>query len=132
MLVNLDNGRTLADNLRIASSFWSRFIGLMGRSCLTAGEGILLMVCPSIHTFFMRFPIDVAYLDCDMRVVAIREGVKPWRMLPGVPSGAHTLELPEGTLRATATSIGQKLEVSASSRRRGSAGGTDCDTSLRR
>jgi uncharacterized membrane protein (UPF0127 family) len=53
--------------------------GLLGRSGLEAGEGLLLKPCGSVHTFFMRFPIDVVFLDRELSVVAVRPEVPPWR-----------------------------------------------------
>lgn len=108
-LVDLNTGRCLATKLQVADTFVRRLAGLMGRSALADGEGLLLEGCKSIHTCFMRFPIDVAYLDRDMWVVAVRPHVKPWRFVGPVSPGEHTLELPAGTLERLGVSEGHHL-----------------------
>lgn len=105
-----DAGTTVAGHVRVAGAFGERFLGLMGRRSLEAGEGLLLVECRSVHTCFMRFPIDVAYLDRDMRVVATHNSVGPWRFLPGAPGGRNTLELAAGTLDRRGVKAGHKLE----------------------
>ena len=64
---------------RVVSSFVARFRGLMGAASLPAGQGMLFPGTRSVHTHFMRFPIDVVFLDTDGRVVSIRHGLRPWR-----------------------------------------------------
>ena len=58
----------------------SRFFGLMGRKELPAGEGLLLRPCASVHTMFMRFPVDVVFCDGDLRVLGVAAEVPKWRM----------------------------------------------------
>ena len=81
--------------VRIADSFLSRLRGLMFRRSLEPGEGLLLRNCPSIHCFFMRFPIDVIYLDKEMKVVG-KETVEPWRIGKLFRGARHVLELEKG------------------------------------
>jgi uncharacterized protein len=64
---------------RLASSFLARLRGLMGVAALPAGTGVLFPRTSSVHTHFMRFPIDVVFLDAELRVVAIRSALRPWR-----------------------------------------------------
>ena len=89
------NEQCLVPQLEIADSFARRFIGLMGRRSMGAGEGLLLKQCGSIHTCFMRFPIDVIYLSHAYTVLD-SETVKPWRAGKLVKGAAHVLELPKG------------------------------------
>src|SRR5688572_18871189 len=90
---NETKGRQLAAEVRLARSLWSRFWGLMGRRPLPDGQGLLLRPCTSVHTFFMRFPIDVIFLDRTNTVVKIIPSMKPWRAALG-GRGAHSaLEL---------------------------------------
>ena len=65
---------------RIAAGFWSRFVGLMGKRSLKPGEGLLIYPCSSVHTFSMRMPIDVVYVDKDNRVVGVDRDLRPWRI----------------------------------------------------
>jgi len=87
--------RMLCERCTIADRPHSRLRGLLGRSELPAGEGLLLRPSPSIHTWFMRFPIDVLFLDRDLRVLAVRPQVRPWRMA-GQKGARAVLELAAG------------------------------------
>lgn len=89
-------GRPLATRVAVANSFFTRFRGLMLRKTLAPGEGLLLKNCSAIHCCFMRFPIDVLYLDNEMRVVG-KETVSPWRLGSVFPGAKHVLELKAGT-----------------------------------
>ncbi|GAC1327439.1 MAG: DUF192 domain-containing protein [Candidatus Dormibacteria bacterium] len=88
----------LVAELEIASTSWSRFVGLMGRASLPAGHGLWIEPCNSIHMFFMRFAIDVLFLDREGRVKKVMLGLKPWRVSPIVFGARTTVELPAGTL----------------------------------
>ncbi len=110
-LVDLNTGQVLVGSLRVADTFGSRFVGLMGRKDPPDGEALLLKYCASVHTCFMRFPIDVAFLDRDMWVVAIYPEVKPWRMVTAVEHGLHTLEIAAGALEAHGVKVGHRLQV---------------------
>ena len=97
-LLEAGSGRVVAENLERADSSWSRFVGLMGRPGLEAGRGLWLEPCNSIHMFFMRFPIDVLFLDRQRRVKKVMLGLKPWRVSPIVFGARTVVELPAGTL----------------------------------
>ena len=97
----------LADSVRVADSFWTRFRGLMLQKELPAGEGLLLTDCPAIHCCFMRFPIDAVYLDKNMTVLA-KETVNPWHLGRRVPGTVHVLELDKG--KAEGLGPGMNLE----------------------
>jgi len=62
----------------VARSFLSRAVGLIGRKGLPPGEGLLILRCNAIHTFFMRFPIDATFLDSQDRVVRVVRDIRPW------------------------------------------------------
>jgi uncharacterized membrane protein (UPF0127 family) len=74
-----ENGNVVCDRCTLARDTYSRMVGLLGRAGLAEGEGILLQPAGSIHTFFMRFPIDAVFLDREQRVVRVAAGLKPWR-----------------------------------------------------
>lgn len=85
----------------------------MGKSRLDPGHALLIKPCSSIHTFFMRFPIDVVFVDKASRVVKIAENVKPWRLLLG-GKGAHAVvELANGALAGTDLKVGDHLDLAA-------------------
>jgi uncharacterized membrane protein (UPF0127 family) len=85
----------IAEEVAVARGVWSRFWGLMGRGRLPEGHGLLLAPCGSVHTFFMRFPIDVIFLDRESVVVKIVHSMKPWRTALG-GGGKDALELNAG------------------------------------
>jgi uncharacterized membrane protein (UPF0127 family) len=88
----------LVPDLEIARSSWSRFVGLMGRGELPVGGGLWIEPCNSIHMFFMRFAIDVLFLDRAGRVKRVMLRLRPWRVSPIVFGARTTVELPAGTL----------------------------------
>lgn len=88
--------RLLAGRVQVADSFGPRLLGLMFRRRLDAQEGLLLRPCNSVHTFFMRFPIDVVYLDRDGQVLRVTPAMAPWRVGPLVRGAKQVLELPAG------------------------------------
>jgi len=94
----LDDGRPLAGRVERADTFLARFRGWMLRRPPGPGEAILLAPCDSIHTCFMRFPIDILFLDPEGRVVRRFDGVAPWKYVPPVAGAASVLELPAGAL----------------------------------
>lgn len=88
----------------------SRSKGLLGRASMDADEGLWIVPCPMIHTFFMRFSIDVVFLDRNMRARRVLEGLKPWRLSPWVFSAHSVLELAGGSLKGR-VSVGDQLEI---------------------
>lgn len=90
-----EEGELLLDQVQEADTFWTRFRGLMGKKELRPSEGLLLKNTGSIHTCFMRFPIQVVYLDEKYRVLNT-ETVLPWRIGSIVKRTKHVLELSSG------------------------------------
>ncbi len=107
-----DGGDVVCETCAVADRAWPRLKGLLGRSSLPPGEGILLSPASSIHTFFMRFPIDVVFLDRDLRVVAVREAVPPWRTA-GKRGARSTLELAAGEVRRRSLAEGDHLAIAS-------------------
>ncbi len=93
-------GNVIAQQVVFARTFYSRLKGLMGRPNLPQGEALLLDPCPQIHTCFMRFDIDVVFVDRSGQAVAVLEQIKPWRMSKFY-SGCRALELPGGSLQGS-------------------------------
>lgn len=86
--------------IRIASTFCSRFFGLMGKSALTPDTGLLLTYCASIHTMWMKFPIDLIYIDAQGTIVDTACHIKPWRLHRSKhPKSVHVLEVPAGYIK---------------------------------
>ena len=112
---NQTRGAVLGEQVRRADNPWTRFVGLMGRGTLPVGEGLHIAPCSSVHMFFMRIPLDIVYLDKDLRVVKAVSNLKPWRI--SAARGAKTvLELPIGTIARTGTAAGDQVAVEAGSR----------------
>jgi len=111
--LNRTRNAYLAIHLRLAATHWSRFRGLMATDVVRfpAGEGLWIVPCHGVHTFAMRFPIDVVYLDGDKVVVHMEENLKPWRVAPVRMRAASVLELPGQTLTSTRTAIGDEIEI---------------------
>ena len=106
---NESRGTTLAGNAQVARSFWSRLVGLMGRRELPAGSGLVVEPSGSVHTFWMRFPIDVIFVDRANRIVGLREAMPPNRPFAGAWRAYRTIELPAGTIRQSGTRKGDQL-----------------------
>jgi uncharacterized protein len=95
----------------LATSLFARARGLLGHPALAAGEGMLIKPCNSIHTFFMSFPIDAAFLDKQGKVVQLISAMGPWRISSLLLRADSVLELPTGTLVSSGTIVGDDLVI---------------------
>jgi uncharacterized protein len=111
ILVRNETRKTvLAEAADVADTSATRRTGLLKRTSLEPGEGLWIVPCESVHTFFMKFPIDLVYLDRERRVVKVRPAVPAWRM--SACFKAHSiLELPAGTAERTGTVAGDELLI---------------------
>ena len=107
---NATRGAAVAARVALADDAASRSKGLLGRASLDEDEGLWIVPCPMIHTFFMKFPIDVLFLDRGLRVVRVLEKMRPWRLYPWVFSAHSVLELKGGVLKG-AVAVGDRLEM---------------------
>ena len=106
---NKRTGEKLVARVERAGTFWARLKGLMFRKTLAQDAGLLLDPCPQIHTCFMRFAIDVVFLDRTNRVVAVIENMKPWRMSKFYTKSRRTLEVKAGVLQGRVR-VGDELD----------------------
>lgn len=106
-IVNTTRERVLAEDAWEARSFRSRLKGLLGRERLSKGEGVYIRPCSSIHSFFMKFRFDAAFVDGEGKVLHVIRGMKPWRISKIVPGAAGVVELPAGVLEGT--EVGHRL-----------------------
>jgi uncharacterized membrane protein (UPF0127 family) len=109
-ILNISGWETVCERAVVADRPLRRMRGLLGRSSIEAGEGMLLRPAPSIHTAFMRFPIDVLFLDADLRVLSVVHDLAPWR------AAAHrkarsVLELAAGEIARRGIEPGNQLLV---------------------
>lgn len=98
----------------VADNPWARLVGLMGKRSLPEGFGLLLRNESAIHTFGMRIPIDVVYLDRSGTILRVAKAMPPARFGPLVRGARDVLELPAGTLVRSHSRIGDKLELKLS------------------
>lgn len=110
-VVNETTGTVLADRALYAATFFRRLVGLLGRRELPPGAGLVLVPCAAVHTLFMRFPIDVVFLDQAQRVVALINDLRPYRCPKGARTAHFTVELPAGALAASGTRVGDQLRL---------------------
>ncbi len=119
-VVDERTGETVASAIRTAEGAWGSFVGLMFKKELAAGHGLLFRPARGIHTHFMRFPIDLVFLDKDNRVTKIREAMRPWRF--DLTNAAGVIEMNAGAARAMGIQAGDQLRFEAAAVP--SAGGT--------
>jgi uncharacterized membrane protein (UPF0127 family) len=107
-IVNTTRERVLAEKAWEARSLRSRMKGLLGRDGLQEGEGLYIRPCSSIHSFFMKFRFDAAFVDGEGKVLHVIRAMKPWRISKIVPGAAGVVELPAGVLEGTL--VGDQIE----------------------
>jgi len=109
--VNVTRGVNLTTSARVAENPWTRMVGLLRDATLAEGDGLWIVPCNSIHSFFMRFEFDAVFLDKHLRVVHLVREMKPWRMSKIAFSAHSVLELPAGEISRSGTKIGDQLEM---------------------
>src|SRR5947209_17492107 len=109
---NRTRGATLASDVQLADTPRARRIGLLKHDMLSPGQGLWIYPTQAIHTFGMRFPIDVVFIDRRMRVKRVYHQLAPFRLTSLVWSAQSVLELPSGSLAGTGTAVGDELQFS--------------------
>lgn len=109
---NLTRRTILASSAELADSGQKRRKGLLGRNTLAPGEGLWILPCEAVHTFGMRFPIDLIYLDRNHHIKKVRSNVRPWR-LSACFTAHSVIELASGTIRQTQTQPGDRIEFAS-------------------
>ena len=110
-VINLSKNIMLADRVEVADTSFKRLKGLLGRRALEPGQGLIITPCNSIHTFFMRFPIDVVFLDKDYKVVAMAHSLPPARLFGSLLKAKQVIELPTGILKNTKTELKDSIKI---------------------
>ena len=108
-LMNRTRDSEIASSIELADSGAKRSKGLLGRSGLEPGTGIWIVPCEAVHTFFMRFAIDLIYLDRGHRIRKLCNSVRPWR-ISGCMRAHSVVELPAGALRLSEIQVGDLVE----------------------
>lgn len=110
-LLSKTTNKLLVPKLEIADSMSKRMKGLLGRETLASDAGLLIYDCNNIHTFFMKFAIDLVFLNDKMEVTKTVARVRPGRMVFSMLKSAHVVELSEGFLDSNPIQLGEQLHV---------------------
>lgn len=94
----------------MADSFFSRLVGLLDRKEILPGEALIITHCQQIHMFFMKFPIDVIFVDRSDIVVGLVENISPFSMSPMFLQAHRAIELPAGAISYSRTSLGDIVQ----------------------
>jgi hypothetical protein len=109
IVTNVARGTVVGETIEVAASATQKVKGLLGRECLEDGQGLLFKGAGSLHTLFMRFPIDVIYADKYGKVLKIARAVRPFKLVAAPFRCYYALELPAGAILASGTQIGDML-----------------------
>ncbi len=109
-LLNKTKNTIIVAEIRQATGFLARLVGLIGKRSLN-NSGLWIPSCNSVHTCFMRFPIDLIFVDENLNVVQTKNDVRPWRLVLPVKDADSVFELPAGTLDQNNLAIGDSLHV---------------------
>lgn len=109
-IINRGNKVVLVSELRIAQTFWQRLMGLLGTSRLAPEQGLLICPCSSVHTVGMRYPIDVLFLDKNLKVLKVISSLPAMRAVVCLKS-CMALEISGGMAAKTNTTAGDQLEI---------------------
>lgn len=107
---NRTRGTSLGDRIRVARSLVDRTAGLLRTPGPEPGEGLWIEGAPSIHMFFMKYPIDAVFVAADGRVTKVVPNLKPWRVVWWARGARDCLELPAGAAAASGIHVGDRLE----------------------
>ncbi len=110
-IINLTKNTLLADEAKIGNTFFTRLIGLLNRNSLRKGEALILIPSNCIHSLFMRFTIDVIFLDKAGKVIEALPAFKPFRLSPIYFNSHSVIELPENTLKLSQTQLGDIIKM---------------------
>ena len=109
IVTNVARGTVVGETIEVAASATQKVKGLLGRDCLEDGQGLLFKGAGSLHTLFMRFPIDVIYTDKHGKVVKLARAVRPFKLVAAPLRCHYALELPAGAILASKTQVGDHL-----------------------
>lgn len=110
-IINISKNTLLAERAEIADTFLSRLKGLLGKNLLQQGEGLIIKPCTSIHTLFMRFPIDAVFIDSKDRIIKTYHALPAWRFSVILFNSVFCIELPAGALLTSRTEVGDYIQI---------------------
>jgi hypothetical protein len=110
-LINKSKNKILAENFIFADTPVKRMLGLLGRNSLPPGQALVLAPCNSIHTFFMRFAIDLIFLDKNDVIIKTAHNCLPNKSIVMCWGAVKVIELPAGKILATGTQAMDKIQI---------------------
>lgn len=111
-VINQTKNTVLAEEAVVAASIFSRIIGLLGKSGLKKEEALILKPCNSVHTFFMRFSIDVLFIDKRYRIIRAISSLRPFHITSLYFKAALAIEMPAGIIQLSSTQEGDIVLIS--------------------
>ena len=111
-LTRSSDGAVIAERVEVARSLGRRLVGLIGTRDFPAGSALVIPGCGRIHTFLMRFPIDVIFLDAKDCILCVEPNVRPFGITKPCPGARTTIELPAGTIAAYELQVGDEIPLS--------------------
>src|SRR5665647_718739 len=115
-LVQAGNGNIVAEKVLKAHTFFRRLKGLMFTKSLPSGFCLHIRPCRSVHTFFMKYTIDILYLDAQYNIIGVEANLKPGKLGAIYPNSVSVIELPEGTIQQNDIQIGQTVRFEPSTK----------------
>ena len=109
-IYNQTKNIVLARDAKFADTFLSRMVGLLNRTSLPNEEALVISHCNSIHMFFMKFPIDVIFVDKDKTAVGLARNIKPFQLSPIFFKAYYAVELAQGVIDQTKTAVGDRID----------------------
>ena len=109
-IYNKTQNTLIAPRAKLADTFITRMVGLLNRSSLAEGEALVIARCQSIHMLFMKFSIDVIFVDKNNRVIGLVQGIKPFQLSKIFWKARFAIEVPIGTIAKTKTAVGDQLD----------------------
>lgn len=111
LLGSKTRNQILVTELEIATRFFERGRGLLGRQSLSANQALWIHRCNSIHTFFMKFSIDCVFVDKKMKITSIHQQISPWRLVLPEWKASSVIEMKAGMAKQLNLQIGEELYV---------------------
>ncbi len=109
---NLTRNTLLADKTEIANTMIKRMKGLLGRRGLKSNEALVIVPCQSVHMVFMKFAIDVVFVDHAGAVVGVCANLRPFQFSPLFTHAHQAIEVPSGAIARSQTRIGDSIQIS--------------------
>lgn len=110
-IYNSTQNNLITDDVKVAETFFTRSVGLLSKKSVSSNEALVIKPCCSIHTFFMKFPIDVLFIGKNGNIIELYENVKPWRILPIHLASKYVLELCAGQISAKNIKKGDIIHI---------------------